>query len=180
MASQTQVKQYLAYWLQLGKKVILNGNEALLPQPVVKGDGYSQEFEDCWQKIMSPDSGDCYLEGTDETIAQLLTPEWELVMCSRCELPLPLPTAGLPPQCCPCNNLLSWPNLDLPKPRLPVNNQATLGNIRDRLRSMMASTRETAENRSEKVNPAKMLMDLLICDCTVPEKSGKHGCQLPG
>lgn len=164
MASQTQVKQYLAYWLQLGKKVMIrNGREALLPQPVVKGNGYSQEFEACWQKIISPDSGDCYLEGTDETIAQLLTPEWELIMCSRCELPLPLPTAGLSPQCCPCNDLREWPNLDLPKPRLPVNNQAKLGNIRDRL--LDAGTRETAENPQKQVNPAKTLMALRICDC---------------
>jgi len=142
--------------------MILNGNEALLPQPVLKGEGYSQEFEAGWQKIMSPDSGDCYLEGTDETIAQLLTPEWELVICCRCALPLPLPTAGLPPQGCPCNNLSWWPNLDMPKPRLPVNNQAKLGAICDRLR--MASTRKTPANSNEKVNQAK-IMDLRICDC---------------
>jgi len=41
----------------------------------------------------------------------------------------------------------------------------------------MASTRETAENRSEKVNPAKMLMDLLICDCTVRENMAALGAQ---
>jgi hypothetical protein len=65
MASEQQVKRYLAYWFQLGKKVVIrNGNSALSPQPVMTGDRYSDEFESIWQQILSPDSGDCYLEGT--------------------------------------------------------------------------------------------------------------------
>ena len=59
MASENQVREYIAYWFQLGKKVLIrNGSEALLPQPVITGDRYSHEFEECWQKIISPDSGD--------------------------------------------------------------------------------------------------------------------------
>ena len=72
MASESEVKKYIAYWFQLGKKVLIrNGSEELLPKSVIAGDRYSQEFEDCWQKMFAPDSGDCYLQGTNETIAQL-------------------------------------------------------------------------------------------------------------
>ncbi|MFB8791196.1 MAG: hypothetical protein U7123_20675 [Potamolinea sp.] len=88
MASQEEVKRYLAYWLQLGKKVVIgNGNLTLQPQSVIAGDRYSQEFEDIWQQILSPESGDCYLEGTIQTIAELLTPRWDLKSCVRCEMP---------------------------------------------------------------------------------------------
>jgi hypothetical protein len=60
MASESEVRTYIAYWFQLGKKVLIrNGSEALLPKSVIAGDRYSSEFEDCWQKIISPESGDC-------------------------------------------------------------------------------------------------------------------------
>ncbi len=75
MASEQQVKQYLAYWFQLGKRLLIRGGEeALLPVPVIQGDRYSQAFEDCWKKISAPNAGDCHLEGTGQTIAELLTP----------------------------------------------------------------------------------------------------------
>ncbi|MBD1879298.1 MULTISPECIES: hypothetical protein [unclassified Coleofasciculus] len=136
MASQHQVKQYLAYWFQLGKKVLIrNGQEALLPQPVIRGDRYSQEFENCWQQILSPDSGDCYLEGTAEPIAQLLTPAWDVSPCSRCTMPVPVRTVGMPPLACPCNDLSGWPNTEVPLPRSPVSSQNRLVEIRDRLRN---------------------------------------------
>lgn len=134
MASQNQVKQYIAYWWQLGKKVVIrNGEQKLLPETIIVGDRYSQEFEACWQQILSPDSGDCYLEGTDETIAQLLTPEWDIILCCRCVMPIPLRTLGMPPNSCPCNDLPSWPNSDLPHPRSPVDTTAHLSSIRHRL-----------------------------------------------
>jgi hypothetical protein len=134
MASQDQVKQYIAYWWQLGKKVVIrNGEQKLLPKTIIVSDRYSQEFEACWQQILSPDSGDCYLEGTDETIAQLLTPEWDIILCCRCVMPIPLRTLGMPPNSCPCNDLPSWPNPELPHPRSPVDTTAHLSSIRYRL-----------------------------------------------
>jgi hypothetical protein len=134
MASKHQVRQYIAYWFQLGKKVLIhNGKEALLPQPVIQGDRYSEEFESCWQKIISPESGDCYLEGTQETIAQLLTPGWDVSPCGRCEMPVPIKTVGMPPELCPCNDLPNWPNTEVPQPRSPVSSQSRLIEIRDRL-----------------------------------------------
>jgi len=134
MASQEEVKQYLAYWFQLGKKVVLgNGAERLLPQPVIRGASYSPEFEQCWQQIISPRSGDCYLEGTQETIAELLTPTWDLTSCGRCEMPVPMRGVGMPNLLCPCNDLPNWPNTELPYPRQPVDTQAQLEEIRSRL-----------------------------------------------
>ncbi len=134
MASEAEVKRYLAYWLQLGKKVVIgNGNLTLQPQSVIAGDRYSQEFENIWQQILSPESGDCYLEGTIQTIAELLTPRWDLKACVRCEMPVPLINIGMAPESCPCHDLPMWPNTEVPLPREPVDSKARLNTIRDRL-----------------------------------------------
>ncbi len=134
MASQHQVKQYLAYWFQLGKKVLIrNGAESRLPQPVIQADRYSHEFEDCWKEILSPESGECYLEGTEQTICQLLSSEWEIESCARCSLSVPVKVFGMPATCCPCFDLPTWPNLDAPLPRLPVSTRLYLLNICNRL-----------------------------------------------
>jgi hypothetical protein len=134
MASEQQVRKYIAYWFQLGKKVLIrNGSEALLPTSLIAGDRYSREFEEYWQKMSSPDSGDCYLQGTDETIAQLLTPAWDISPCARCAMPVPFRDAGMPPELCPCNDLANWPNTEIPQPRSPVSTTSQLSSIRDRL-----------------------------------------------
>ncbi len=134
MASEQQVKRYLAYWFQLGKKVVVrNGDLALLPQPVIAGNRYSDEFEEIWQLILSSESGDCYLEGTNERIAELLTPKWLIEPCVRCDMPVPMINIGLPPEVCPCNDLPSWPNTQIPSPREPINSQTRLRDIRERL-----------------------------------------------
>lgn len=134
MASYRLVKQYLAYWLQLGKKVVIrNGDRYLLPKPLFEGDRYSQEFEKCWQEILSPESGDCYLEGTDVSINELLSSHWEIEECARCSMPVPSPTRGMPPSCCPCFDLPTWPNSDMPQPRLPANSRQHLNDLCNRL-----------------------------------------------
>lgn len=134
MASEQQVKRYLAYWFQLGKKVVIrNGEEALLPQPVIERANYSSEFEQCWQRVTAKESGDCYLDGTHETIAELLTPAWDVSACSRCAMPVPMKNLGMPPLLCPCNNLPTWPNTDLPMPRDPVDTLVYLNQLQQRL-----------------------------------------------
>lgn len=134
MASEEQVKQYIAYWFQLGKRVLIhNGREALLPQKVIQGDRYSDEFEECWQRIIAANAGDCNLEGTQETIAQLLTPAWDLNSCARCAMPIPMRNVGLPPNDCPCSDLPTWPNLETPLPRSPVDTQVHLNDLISRL-----------------------------------------------
>ena len=136
MASEQNVRQYLAYWFQLGKKVFIrNGQESLKPSSVIAGDRYSAEFEDCWQIVRSPESGDCYLEGTDQTIAELLSPEWEINGCARCEMPIPSRAIGMPPDNCPCFDLPGWPDTEKPQPRSPISSQTLLAQIRDRLRN---------------------------------------------
>ena len=133
MATEQDVKRYLAYWFQLGKQVIVGGGRAyLLPQPVLKGDRYSEEFEECWQEIRSV-AGECHLEGTDETIAELLSPAWELLPCSRCDMPIAMRNVGMPALFCPCHSLPTWPNTELPSPRNPISSQEQLKSIRDRL-----------------------------------------------
>jgi hypothetical protein len=134
MADKIQVKQYLAYWMQLGKRLVLQGGQHIVsPEVIVAGDQYSSEFEAYWQQACSPGAGDCYLEGTDFTIAQLLTEQWDIIDCGRCTMPFPLPSAGVTSPECPCHDLPSWPNNELPHPRLPVSSTPHLQNIRQRL-----------------------------------------------
>lgn len=134
MASVELVKKYLAHWFQLGKQVrVRGGRTALLPQPILQGDRYSLEFEACWQQLMAPEAGDCYLEGTTITLAELLTDRWEVIECARCEMPIPQAIAGLPPAACPCHDLTDWPNDELPSPRSPISTTNYLNQIRQRL-----------------------------------------------
>jgi hypothetical protein len=134
MAMEAEVKQYLAYWFQLGKRVILqNGRKSLLPQPIYNGQNYSSEFESCWKQINDPQNGDCYLENTEQTIQELLSSAWEFLPCARCEMPIPLSVASQPSLVCPCNDLTTWPNTQLPKPRSPIDSQERLQQIRHRL-----------------------------------------------
>lgn len=134
MADPTHVKQYLAHWFQLGKRVIVdNGRKTLFPSPIFSGDRYSIEFEDCWREVLDPANGDCYLEGTEQTIQDLLSSSWDVHPCARCELPVPMKVAGFLAMVCPCHDLENWPNSDLPSPQLPANNRQHLDRIRQRL-----------------------------------------------
>jgi hypothetical protein len=118
MASLPEVKQYLAHWFQLGRKVyIRNGDVALLPNRVFQDLEYSAEFEQCWNLVTAADAGDCYLEDTTQTISELLSSRWDLVDCARCNMPVPLPAIGaVLSDGCPCVNIAHWPNDDMPAP----------------------------------------------------------------
>ncbi|PIG93678.1 hypothetical protein [Gloeocapsopsis sp. IPPAS B-1203] len=134
MASEQEVRQYLAYWFQLGKRVIVNNTQQVIkPKLVIQSGQYSQEFENCWQQLKASDLNESYLEGTEQSIAELLTPAWEMNSCARCAMPVPIPSVGVPSLSCPCNDLPTWPNTEVPAPRSPVNSQAQLADIRDRL-----------------------------------------------
>ncbi len=134
MATPYDVRQYLAYWFQLGKQVIaVDRSQSIAPSAVITGDRYSDAFETCWQYIQADPSA-YYLEGTTQTIAELLSSKWELTPCARCSMPIPMPSLGLSDSgSCPCSDLPTWPNLELPQPRSPVNSHKTLSNIHDRL-----------------------------------------------
>ncbi|MEL6494430.1 MAG: hypothetical protein AAFQ41_04810 [Cyanobacteria bacterium J06623_7] len=136
MASATEVKTYLAHWFQLGKKLVWkNGEAELLPQKIIEGDRFTSEFETCWQKIMSVGGQDCYLLGAEATIAELLTPAWSVDQCARCAMPVPIVEMGTQPLDCACSDLENWPNNELPTPRSPINSQAKLNDINDRLKA---------------------------------------------
>ncbi|CDN11530.1 MAG: hypothetical protein HRU34_02830 [Richelia sp.] len=134
MAIKQEVKIYLAHWFQLGKTVVSNrDNVILLPKKVITGNSYSREFEQSWQRIISSKTSDYYLEGTHQTIQELLTPAWEIVNCSRCDMPVAMHSIGMPAAICPCYYLTNWPNTEVPSPRCPIDSQIYLQQIRDRL-----------------------------------------------
>ncbi len=134
MASTQHVRLYLAHWFQLGKQLVLsNGAELLLPRPVMEGEGYSRQFEECWKKITDREGKDCYLEGTDSTIHALLSSAWEIYPCARCDMPVARVELGVASMICPCSDLIHWPNLELPVPRSPINTKNHLTRIKNRL-----------------------------------------------
>ncbi len=134
MASEQDVKQYLAYWFQLGKGIVMPGErQPIVPAAVICGSHYSAEFEALWTRLRSPGAGDCYLQGTSQTVSELLTPRWAIDPCARCTMLVPLQNFGLPPMGCPCADMPNWPNTELPLPRSPVNSRSRLEAIRDRL-----------------------------------------------
>ncbi|MGF1496633.1 MAG: hypothetical protein ACFB8W_07390 [Elainellaceae cyanobacterium] len=134
MATENEVRQYLAYWFQAGKGLVIDGGRGYCrPSRVIQGDRYSPEFEQCWNQVQTADSGDCYLEGTSQTIADLLSPSWDVSPCARCGMPVPMVSVGMPPVECPCSDLPTWPNQDLPQPRSPINSSDRLSKIHQRL-----------------------------------------------
>ena len=136
MASQEQVREYLAYWFQLGKGIIIDNDQSVhRPQPVLQGDRLSPEFEDCWAQIMAHGGSNCYLESTSITLDQLLTSSWEIDECPRCDLPVAIPAIPYRIEPCPCSDLMHWPNFEVPYPHLPVNTQAHLTTLSERLQA---------------------------------------------
>ena len=134
MASQEQIRNFLAHWFQLGKPVVLAENRGeCLPDPIFQNGDYSPAFEACWHQIMVTSGQDCYLKGTTQSIANLLSPAWDTASCARCAMPVAIPTLGLMSHLCPCNDLDTWPNTEVPMPRTAVDNQQQLTALRHRL-----------------------------------------------
>ncbi|MBE9076272.1 hypothetical protein IQ241_02995 [Romeria aff. gracilis LEGE 07310] len=134
MASSEQVRDYLAHWFQLGKRVVLRNGETIRPDPVIRGEQWSPEFDQCWSQIMQNEGRECYLEGTTETIAELLSEGWEVTACSRCAMPIAMPGFMKIDPVCPCSDLSNWPNNEVPAPRQPVRSRDRLSQIGNRLR----------------------------------------------
>jgi hypothetical protein len=89
-------------------------------------------FEEYWQEILTTKE-DCYLDGTEQTIKELLTPAWEIINCSRCTLPVPANHGHPSCSLCPCADVPSWPNLELPRPKIPSSDQEHLSHLQFRL-----------------------------------------------
>ncbi len=152
MASPTEVKTYLAHWFQLGKKVISDsGQISYQIGNVIQGEHFSAPFEDCWAAIMAVEGKGLYLEGTDQTLAELLLPAWDVVDCARCSMPVPMPQVEIQSHVCPCNDLSGWPNTELPQPRLPVNSLKQLEQMHDRLANLSKASASGPSKASEPV-----------------------------
>ncbi|MGF1485558.1 MAG: hypothetical protein ACFBSE_00400 [Prochloraceae cyanobacterium] len=142
MASADLVKRYLAHWFQLGKNVSLRNGKEILPPPrsIIYRDRYSNEFEQYWNKILSPESAECYLEGTQQSIQELLSSNWDIMPCARCQMPVALISNGIKyNDSCPCSDLNNWPNTEIPQPRCPVDNFSSLKKISLRLNLKQSS-----------------------------------------
>jgi hypothetical protein len=140
MATSNQVKDYLAYWFQLGKAVVLDvpsGRQQIQPRSVLSPSSYSLEFEACWQHILAC-ADYAYLAGTDHTITQLLSNHYEMTACSRCKALVPIMTSrgSWSEGPCPCADLSTWPNPETIPPRSPqaqFTGQIGLDHIQQRL-----------------------------------------------
>jgi hypothetical protein len=136
MAQETDVKKYLACWMQLGTKVWLrNGQPAQVAQVMRRG-RYTPEFETFWSNVCAHTTGDAYLDGTEITLQELMSHTWDIVSCSRCTMPIAMMTAGVQPLGCPCQGLENWPNTELPSPRPPIDDLARLKGIQASLESL--------------------------------------------
>lgn len=114
------------------------------PQQILSDNTYSREFETLWSQLQEPTiAAHSYLDGTEQTIAQLLGNDWDIDPCARCGLPIPLKTQGLPiaTYTCPCSDMSNLPNLELLPPREPVSSHLRLQRICARLRTDQTSHR---------------------------------------
>jgi hypothetical protein len=133
MAPATEIKKYMACWMQLGTKVWLPNGQPAQVREVIKGDQYSAEFEALWNSISEQAAAAVYLDGTPAPIQELMGNGWDIVQCARCLMPIAMTKAGVQPLGCPCQGLENWPNTELPIPRPPIDSAAQLRNIQDRL-----------------------------------------------
>ncbi|MBE9030429.1 hypothetical protein IQ266_11870 [filamentous cyanobacterium LEGE 11480] len=142
MALPTHVKTYLAYWFQLGRGLRMPpGNQLIKPQTVLADGDYSRDFEVIWQQLSDPKvAAQSYLDGTVQTIAQLLEPTWEIQDCARCSLPVPMKATGLPTLSCPCDELQNIPDLTELPPRQPIDSKVVLQDLCQRLETLGVSS----------------------------------------
>ncbi|AFY74861.1 hypothetical protein Syn7502_02936 [Synechococcus sp. PCC 7502] len=130
MATNIEVKEYLAKWLQIGKKISIDDVQISMPQ-VIRGEAYTPEFEQLWDYVQQAIAT---LNGTNETIQDLLKPEWEIITCAVCEMPISSLSSGYRQiKSCPCSDLSMHPNLETIAPRSPITTSIYLQNISDRL-----------------------------------------------
>ncbi|MDB9495349.1 hypothetical protein PN441_00210 [Spirulina major CS-329] len=133
MASPQQIKQYLAYWVQLGKGIVIGDRPPMYCKTVLAKENYCNEFESIWQQVEACHGEGCHITGTDQELAELFSEQWNVTACYRCELLVPQKVRGMPATTCPCADIDTWPNLEIPKPRLPLSSNGHLAKISHRL-----------------------------------------------
>lgn len=129
-----QVKDYVAQWLQLGKHLQI-GQETITVQPVRQFHNYSPEYETLWQKISAPATAhQTYLSGVEPSIGDLLTARWQITDCYRCHGLIPTPSFHQGTHSdCPCADLPNFPDVNLVMPHPPIDSQARLQKVADRI-----------------------------------------------
>ncbi len=134
MASESQVKEYLACWLQVGKRILHDsGNREFHDPRIVNKRGYTSEFESWWDEFRE-NAHHWHLEGCNNALDVLFTPQWDIVDCALCVMPVPKLVAGVNDPNCTCSDLELWPNLEIPKPHTPNDMQDKLTKLRKKLR----------------------------------------------
>lgn len=133
MASELELKNFVACWMQLGKGIHQSTGQLFHLDKVIQGEGYDPEFEILWDHLSQVGLQNVYLEGTSVSLSALNTALWEIVPCARCTMPVALPIGDTASCICPCHDLEGWPNNELPVPRPPVNNKTHLDRIFKRL-----------------------------------------------
>lgn len=154
MASRTLVKTYLAQWMQMGKSVhLVQQNKEIFIHKIIQGEKYSSGFNQLWLEISTTKAQEAYLNGTDQTISDLLSNRWEIIPCARCNLLLPcLDMGARKPISCPCDDLIGHPNLDSIAPHPPIKTLNHLDNLCDRLTQKLAQQdEETNESTTDAV-----------------------------
>ncbi len=132
MALATDVKKYVACWMQLGTQVQMGNESPVQLGQIVQGARYSKEFEALWDRIVDRAEA-AYLSGAPTSIQKLMEPTWDIIHCARCVMPVAVLNAGVQPTDCPCQELDNWPNSELPCPRPPVDSKTQLEGIQNRL-----------------------------------------------
>lgn len=131
MATPTELRHYLSHWFQLGKRLIINGTPHSIT-PTLNTDRPSPEFETIWQQALAQPHL-AHLEGSDKTISELLTGNWDIIECARCDMPIPLKKAGITDNACVCDDMTTWPNSDTLAPHNPINTNDRLLQLRHHL-----------------------------------------------
>ncbi|PZO38706.1 MAG: hypothetical protein DCF19_16015 [Pseudanabaena frigida] len=157
MASRTLVKNYLAQWMQMGKAVSLSNNEEVYISKIVQGEKYSAVFNKLWDEISTTKAHEAHLSGTDQTISNLLSGQWDIIACARCSLLVPILDMGArAPVCCPCDDIPNHPNLDSVAPHFPIKMATYLGDLCDRLdRKSEDQSQESNQTNSDAAYTSK-------------------------
>lgn len=133
MATLSEVKHYVAMWFMAGKRLYdPDKSELLYTNRVYSWNkSYSKEFETIWENLHP----DARLTGSFITISDLLSEDWEIISCARCEIPTPVAVKYINDSVCSCDDLALPPDPFLPKPKPPENERNWLGKLIDKIKN---------------------------------------------
>jgi PleD family two-component response regulator len=108
MSNEEVLMGYVAYFLSRGKTIVTPHHSQIeFKDHVYEYYGYNYNYINFWQKIRQlKEFGDFYLMGDTHSFDELLTGNYTVNSCSRCNLPIPIPV-GMAldiPSCSLCKN----------------------------------------------------------------------------